>query len=71
MRDKLRTPSDSVACTSTFTHFKSNNFLYDFISLSHRSGGILTHSSLQRCSGLLMFVGIYLWTALATAFQSG
>jgi len=48
----------------------SNHFLYDFISLSHLSGGILAHSYLQRCSSLLRFVGICLCTALATAFQS-
>ncbi len=49
----------------------SNHFLYDFISLSHRSGGILAHSSLQHCSNLLRFVGICLCTALTVAFQSG
>ncbi len=49
----------------------NNNFLYDFICLSHRSGGLLVHSSLQHCSSLLRFVGTCLCMALTTAFQSG
>ncbi len=36
-------------------------YLYISISLSHRSGEILSHSSLQRCSCLLRFVGICLY----------
>ncbi len=63
----IQLPVDPLLAAITW----SNNFLYDFISLSHRSGGILAHSSLQRCSSLLRFEGICLYTALTIWFQSG
>ncbi len=67
MGDKLRTHYESTACRSTFS---SNNLNNHFLYFCH-SGGILAHSSLQRCSSLLRFVAICLCTALITAFQSG
>lgn len=46
---------------SAVAKIQRNCFLYNFISLSHRCGGISAHFSLQ-CS--LSFVGIRLCTAL-------
>ena len=73
--DKLSEPliQQLVAAASAAVRC-SNGFLWDFISLSHGCGGILAHSSFQRCFSSLRFAALVyaqLSEGPTTAFQSG